>query len=159
MKKIVFIAFITALTFSASAQKYQGSASSERSLQEKLNEEYCSGLFKSSDGTIFDMESGINASSYLNILDWLEGRVAGLSIYKTRTGLSVPVIRGTVAGVYVDEIPVSLSYLNSISNADIAMIKVIKSPFYGGFNGSGGAIAIYTYKGEDDEEEGDDDGK
>jgi hypothetical protein len=35
------------------------------------------------------------------------------------------------------------------------MIKVIRSPFYGGFNGGGGAIAIYTIKGEDEEEEGD----
>ena len=159
MKKIFFIAFITTLTLSAFAQKYQGSKSSERSEQERLNDEYCTGLFKSADGTIFDIESSINATAYFNILDWLEGRVAGLSIYKTRTGVSVPVIRGTVAGVYVDEIPVSLSYLNSIATADIAMIKIIKSPFYGGFNGAGGAIAIYTVRGEDEEEESDDDPK
>jgi hypothetical protein len=153
MKKILLIAFATVLTLSATAQSYKGSA--QKSIEEKLNEAYCTGLFKSAHGTIFDMTAANNTFDYLNILDWLEGRVAGLQIYKSRTGTSIPVIRGTVAGVYVDEMPVSLSYLNAISNTDIAMIKIIKSPFMGGFNGAGGAIAIYTLDVEEDEEEND----
>ena len=37
---------------------------------------------------------------------------------------------------------------------DIAMIKVIKGPFAGAVgNGGGGVIAIYTLKGEDEEED------
>ena len=152
MKKIFFIAFLVALGFSAVAQSYKGS-SQIKNAEEKLNEEYCTGMFKSADGIILDIESSINASSYFNILDWLQGRVAGLSVYKSGTGVSIPVIRGNIAGVYIDEISVSLNYVNSLSNADIAMIKIIKSPFYGSFNGSGGAIAIYTFKGEDEEDE------
>jgi hypothetical protein len=154
MKKIFLIAFAIVLGFSATAQSYKGSA--PKTPQEKLNEEYCSGLFKSTDGTIFDMTAYDNAFGYLNILDWLEGRVAGLQIFKSRIdGSSIPVIRGTVAGVYLDEIPVSLSTLNSISASDIGIIKVIKTPFMGGFNGGGGAIAIYTVNVEGEDEEHD----
>lgn len=151
MKKILLIAFTLVLVFSVTAQSYKGSTRN-KTIEEKLNQEYCTGLFKSTEGTIFDMAVINNTSGYLNILDWLQGRVAGLQIYQSRNGISIPVIRGTVAGVYVDEMPVSLSYLNAISNADIAMIKIIKSPFMGGFNGAGGAIAIYTLNVEEDEE-------
>ena len=152
MKKILLIAFTLVIVLSVTAQSYKGSIR-QHTIEEKLNQEYCTGLFKSTEGTIFDMTVTNNTSGYLNILDWLQGRVAGLQIYQSRNGMSIPVIRGTVAGVYVDEMPVSLSYLNAISNADIAMIKIIKSPFMGGFNGAGGAIAIYTLNVEEDEEE------
>ena len=152
MKKILLIAFTLVIVLSVTAQSYKGSIR-QHTIEEKLNQEYCTGLFKSTEGTIFDMTVTNNTSGYLNILDWLQGRVAGLQIYQSRNGISIPVIRGTVAGVYVDEMPVSLSYLNAISNADIAMIKIIKSPFMGGFNGAGGAIAIYTLNVEEDEEE------
>ena len=152
MKKIFLIAFAVLLGFSVTAQSYKGST--PKTPQERLNEEYCSGLFKSTDGTIFDIAANDNAFGYLNILDWLEGRVAGLQIFKSRIdGSSIPVIRGTVASVYLDEMPVSLSTLNSLSSADIGMIKVIKTPFMGGFNGGGGAIAIYTWNVEDEDEE------
>jgi hypothetical protein len=151
MKNILLIAFTIVLSLSVTAQSYKGSTRN-KTIEEKLNEAYCTGLFKSAEGTIFDMTVTNNTFGYLNILDWLEGRVAGLQVYKSRTGTSIPVIRGTVAGVYVDEMPVSLSYLNALSNADIAMIKVIKSPFTGGFNGAGGAIAIYTLKGEEEDD-------
>ncbi len=151
MKKILLLAFTLMLFLSVTAQSYKGSTRN-KSIEEKLNQEYCTGLFKSTEGTIFDMTVTNNTSGYLNILDWLQGRVAGLQIYQSRNGISIPVIRGTVTGVYVDEMPVNLSYLNAISNADIAMIKIIKSPFMSGFNGTGGAIAIYTFNVQEDEE-------
>jgi hypothetical protein len=154
MKKILLIAFIAVINLSVSAQSYKGSVR-DKTIEEKLNDEYCTGLFNSSDGVIVDVAGNISAVNYLNILDWLQGRVAGLQVYQTRTGVSVPVIRGTVAGVYLNEIPISLGYLNSLSNTDIALIKIIKSPFFGGFNGGGGAIAIYTYKAEEEDEETD----
>jgi hypothetical protein len=119
--------------------------------QQKLNEEYCSGLFQSTDGIIFDMDKNPAVGSYNNFLDWLDMRVAGLRVYKLRNGNRVPYIRGQVPGVFVDEQQVPLSYLNSLPTADIAMIKVIKTPFFGGFSSSNGAIAIYTY-GTDEEE-------
>ena len=114
---------------------------------------YCSGMFKSTHGTILDVANNTSSKGYLNILDWLQGRVAGLQVYTTKTGILFPVIRGNVPGIYLDEIPVNASFLNSLNINDIAIVKVIKTPFYGGFNGGGGAIAIYTIGGEEEEEE------
>ena len=121
--------------------------------EEQLNEEYCSGLFKTSEGTIFDLvQENTSAAAYFNILDWLQGRVAGLQVYQAKNNIRIPFIRDEQATIYVDEVPVSPGYLNSLNSNDIAMIKIIKSPFLGGFNGSGGAIAIYTKDGDEENE-------
>lgn len=154
MKKILVLFTISLLSNLSFAQSYKGDIEN-KSIEQKLNDEYCSGLFKSADGQILDVASNISSNAYFNILDWLQGRVAGVQIYKSRTGVSIPVIRGTVPGIYVDEMPVSLSYLTSLPIFDIAIIKIIRSPFMGGFNGSGGAIAIYTVNEEEDDEETD----
>jgi hypothetical protein len=151
MKKMMIAAFAGLLVLSVSAQSYKG-VPKQQSPEDKLNELYCSGLFKSTDGTVLDIQANPSALTYTNILDWLPGRVAGLQVYTTRMGVSIPLIRGSVPGIYVDEIPVAASYLNSFNTADIAMVKIIKTPFYGGFNGGGGAIAIYTLKGEEEED-------
>jgi hypothetical protein len=46
------------------------------------------------------------------------------------------------------------SILNDIPTADIAMIKVLKGPFVGAVgNGGGGTIAIYTVKGDDEDDD------
>jgi hypothetical protein len=148
MKKIFLAAFI-ALGSTAFGQTQVN----DKTVEEKLNEQYCTGLFKSADGMIFDLESTPVAGAYLNILDWLDGRAAGLKVYKTRNGTRTPYIRGQVASIYVDEILVNASYLNSLPSSDIAMIKVIRSPFMGNTAGNGGAIAIYTFAVEPDEEE------
>ena len=147
--KNLFIA--AALVFSGFATTAQQSIS-YKSLDQKLNDTYCSGLFKSTDGTILDLVSNPAAGAYMNILDWLQGRVAGLQVFITRNGTKIPYIRSQQTSVFVDEIPVSPGYLESLSSNDIAMIKVIKTPFMGSFNGSGGAIAIYTIRGDEEEE-------
>jgi hypothetical protein len=152
MKSPIVIVIALFATISVSAQKYEGSKH-PLTPEQKLNDEYCSGLFHSTDGTILDVVNNPSAQTYLNILDWLPGRVAGLQVYQTRTGISVPLIRGNVPAVFVDEIQVNLSYLEALNANDIAIIKVIKTPFYGGFNGGNGAIAIYTLGGEEEEEE------
>jgi hypothetical protein len=129
--------------------------------QEKLNNEYCTGLFKSYDGIIFDLANdNESAGSYLNILEWLQGRVAGLQIYHTRYGTPIPFIRNTRAALFVDEVPVDPAFLNSLPVSDIAMVKVIKGPFAGAIgNGGGGTIAIYTIKADDEDDEIVDGGK
>jgi TonB-dependent Receptor Plug Domain len=152
MKSLLIILVAGLLSLSASSQVNKVSSGS-KSLEQQLNEEYCTGLFKTTEGTILDVASSNSVKGYMNILDWLQGRVAGLQIYTSRTGTSIPVIRGSVPGIYVDEISVSASYLNMINVNDIAMVKIIKTPFFGGFNGSGGAIAIYTLGKEEEEEE------
>lgn len=154
MKKILVLFALSLFSIALFAQSYKGSEEN-KSIQQKLNDEYCTGFFKSADGQILDVASDLSSNAYFNILDWMQGRVLGVQVYRTTSGVSVPVIRGTVPGIYIDEMPVSLSVLNSLPVFDIAIIKVIRSPFMGGFNGGGGAIAIYTKNVEEDEEETD----
>src|SRR6187397_3532599 len=150
MKKILLITALFTIGFSAVAQV--NLSKSSKSSKEILNEQYASGLFKNAEGTIIDVENE-NVQGYLNILDWLNGRVAGLQIFVTRSGIRVPVIRGSAATIFVDEMRMDPSYLNFISVNDIGMIKVIKGPFAGAIgNGGGGTIAIYTIRADDDEE-------
>jgi len=150
MKKIFLIT--TLFTIGISAFTQVNLSKTPNSRKEILNEQYASGLFKNAEGTIIDVENE-NVQGYLNILDWLNGRVAGLQIFVTRSGIRVPVIRGSAATIFVDEMQMDPSYLNFISVNDIGMIKVIKGPFAGAIgNGGGGTIAIYTIRADDDEE-------
>ena len=133
------------------AQTYIGK--NYRSQADRLNDEYCHGMFRSVDGTIIDLlNENESSAGYLNILDWLEGRVAGLKIYTYRYGVRIPFIRGSRANIFVDEMQVDPGYLNALSVNDIAIIKVIKGAFAGSIGGNS-AIAIYTIKAEDEEDE------
>ena len=150
MKKILLIAALFTTTLATMAQTR---VSNPKSPKEILNDRYASSLFKNAEGTIFDIQNE-TVQSYFNILDWLQGRVAGLQVLISRSGTRVPVIRGSVATIYVDEMRMDASFLNMLSVNDIAMIKVIKGPFVGAIgNGGGGTIAIYTIRGDEDEDE------
>jgi hypothetical protein len=153
MKKLLLSVFVFAISIAAFSQKR---IAPTKTAEQILNEEYCSGLFRTPDGTYFDMlddNATISARSYFNILDWLQGRVAGLRVYTLRNNDRLPIIRNSVARIYVDEIPVSPDFLNSLPVTDIAMIKIIKGPSAGVFGASGGVIAIYTIGTDDEEEE------
>ena len=151
MKKIFLFAFVAQCSITVFGQTRINNQTAEQ----KLNEQYCTGLFKSTQGTILDLENSPGAGAYSNILDWLEGRVAGLKVYKKRSGTRIPYIRNQVASIFVDEQQVNASYLNSFPASDIAMIKVIRSPFFGGSNAGAGAIAIYTFGADADDESSD----
>lgn len=154
MKNLVLAGLAGVFSMTLMAQAYRG-GKTVITPEEKLNELYCTGLFKNTHGTILDVTSSISTRGFINILDWLQGRVAGLQIYTSRTGIIYPVIRGNIPGIFVDEIPVTADFLNQLNINDIAIVKIIKTPFYGGFNGGNGAIAIYTLRGEDEEESAD----
>jgi hypothetical protein len=150
MKKLIILPFFMAAFIADGQVKLD-----HKTHEQKLNEGYCTGMFKSTDGTILDVLNS-NTTSYHNILDWLEGRAAGLTVYTTRTGNKIPMIRGQQPSIFVDEVPVHYTYLRSLPVADIAMVKVIRTPFMGGFGGGGGAIAVYTIRadeGDEDEED------
>jgi len=113
----------------------------------KLNSELSSALFKSANEQIFDFVNDPQAQGSTNILQWLQGRVAGLQI-QSQNGTSTPYLRGSQVGIYLDEMPIEANQISSLSVSDIAMVKVIKGFFAGGFGGGGnGAIAIYTRRG------------
>lgn len=150
MKRILLLVALFITGFVAMAQVRV--SRHPKSQKEILNDQYASGMFKNAEGTIIDVENE-NVQAYFNILDWLEGRVAGLQVFISRNGTRVPVIRGSVASIYVDEMRLDAGFLNALSVNDIAMIKVIKGPFVGAIgNGGGGVIAIYPFRGEEEEE-------
>ncbi len=107
MKKILLITALFTIGFSTIAQV--NPSRSSKSHKEILNEQYANGMFKNAEGTIIDVENE-NVQGYLNILDWLNGRVAGLQIFISRTGTRVPVIRGSAATIFVDEMRMDPSY-------------------------------------------------
>ena len=152
MKKLLFFALVL-LTITPVFSQIK--LSQPKSKDNVLNQQYCSGLFKTHDGTYFDLvndNSALSAKGYHNILDWLPGRVAGLQVFTGRNNERIPFMRNSRAGIYVDEVPVTADFLNALSVNDIAMIKIIKGPFAGAINSPGGVIAIYTIRGDEDEE-------
>ena len=151
MKTLFITSVFSLLVTATSAQTYRGSNTITH--EQQLNEQYCTGLFKSAEGTILDVLDNPSAASYVNILDWLTGRVAGLQIYATRSGTRIPIIRGSQARIFLNEMPIDAVFVNTIPSADIAMIKVIRQPFAGSF-GNAAAVAIYTVQPEEEEEDG-----
>jgi hypothetical protein len=113
----------------------------------ELNDKLSSPLFRSMNETIFDFVNDDNsAQGYMNILQWLQGRVAGLTI-ESNMGNYIPKLRGANINIYLDEMKIDASQINSVPISDIAMVKVIKDYFAGGSGGSSGGIAIYTKRG------------
>lgn len=133
----------------------QGKYSPPPTPEKALYETYGISLFRGGEGTWFDLrdyENAPGAVSYVNILDWLQGRVAGLQVYSYRD-IRVPFLRNTPAIVYVDEMRVDYSFLNALPTADIALVKVMPMAAGTAAYTTGGAIAIYTRRGEGEEEE------
>ena len=90
-----------------------------------------------------------------NILESLQGRVAGLQV--TRSGMNEfrAVIRGQGTPLYLlDGVPISEGTMQSINQFDISRIEILKGPgsagIYGGRAG-GGVIALFTQRGEPEE--------
>ncbi|HYC40900.1 MAG TPA: hypothetical protein VEB63_10495 [Chitinophagaceae bacterium] len=148
MKKFITLITVLAVVLAASGQVNVAPKSNE----EKLNEEYCSGVFRTSPGTILDVAGSQSAMGYVNIMDWIEGRVAGLKIQTTRYGQKIPLVRGDEVAIFVDEIPVSAAYLSTVPVSDIAIVKVIRTPFPGSMNNTP-AIAVYRMKVSEEAEE------
>jgi hypothetical protein len=104
-------------------------------------------MFQSASETIFDFVNDKSlATGSPDILLWLEGRVAGLQIQ--RDGADVDVLmRNKKVDIYLDEVKTELEILRGFNISNIAMIKVVKDDFFGGFGNSNGAILIYTKNG------------
>jgi hypothetical protein len=152
MKKVFLFIIFGAFSISAYSQIRIGR---QKTREEILNETYCTGLFATLDADYFDfLDDRVSSSAmgYLNVLDWLQGRVAGLQIYNAKYNRRIPFIRNQRAGVFIDEMLVDYDFLSMLPVSDIAMIKVIKGPFSHPWGGSGGTIAIYTIRGDEEEE-------
>ncbi len=122
--------------------------SKKKSDEEKLNQQYTSGLFSSGNARVFDLENDPFALSSMSVLDYLRGKVAGLQI--TTGGMDGGAVsrRGSPTDVFLNEMPTDLLQVQTTPMSDVAMIKVFDPPFFGAFGGgAGGAIAVYTKKG------------
>jgi hypothetical protein len=113
---------------------------------DKFDEENSSGYFKGDRAQVF---SGLNGefSGFISILDYLNGRVAGLNIQKNTEefGEYLVVWRNEPTAFFVDEVPVDVQTIFSFPPSEIAMVKVFPPPFMGVVLGAGGgAIAIYS---------------
>ena len=118
-----------------------------KTAKDQLNEELSSSLFRTMNETIFDfVNENQTAIAYTNILPWLQGRVAGLSV-RYENGNYVAYIRGSRAALYVDEMPADPQLVSVVSVSDIAMVKVIKGPVALVIGGGTGIVAIYTKRG------------
>ncbi len=117
---------------------------------EQLDEKYASGLFTGGESRDFDIVNDVTANSMPDIFTYLQGRVAGLQITVPTQGTPSLQWRGGTPQLFLDETPVDASMLQSIPVTDIAYVKVFDPPFFGGTGGgSGGAIAVYTRKGDE----------
>lgn len=114
--------------------------------EEKTEDRYTSGMFKSDNGYTFDLTH--KTIPYTSIFQFLQGRVPGLMIMGNPMDPTVR-WRGGTPGFFLDEVPVSADEIGTIPVDDIALVKVYRPPFYGGFGGGDGAIAIYTKRGGD----------
>lgn len=112
----------------------------------ELNNQLSSGNFRSVSEQVFDfVNEDQHASGYTNIIQWLQGRVAGMQVNTGPDGTFTPVIRGSKADIYLDEMPIDATMLSSVQPSNVAMVKVMKN--FTGRSGSGNAIAIYTKRG------------
>ena len=120
----------------------------KKSRLEELDEKYARGMFRSSDAYIFDF-TGEGNNYFLDIFSYLQGKVPGLQI--TGNGSNATLTwRGSKPLLYLNEIPSEVEMLSSVSASEVAYIKVLRPPFFGGIGGgAGGAIAVYTKKGDE----------
>lgn len=122
----------------------------QRSTKDLMDEKYARGLFSGGDAISFDMVNDPFAQSAQNIFQFLQGRVAGLQV--NMNGANGPTLtwRQSNTSLFLDEMPVDANMIQNIPVTDIAYVKAFRPPFFGASGGgSGGAIAIYTRKGND----------
>lgn len=124
----------------------------EKSASEKLDERYASGMFAGGDAQTFSLLDDAMATAYPDIFTYLQGKVAGLQITPSGGPGAAPSLswRGSRPSLYLNEMQVDASQLQSVAVPDIAMVKVFRPGSGVGFGGgSGGTIAVYTKKGGD----------
>ncbi|WP_415327932.1 hypothetical protein [Chryseobacterium sp. MMS23-Vi53] len=111
--------------------------------KEELDKQLSTGMFSSMNSTIFDfVNEDQQAFGSANILDWLQGRAAGLTFQRDNSGANIPYIRGQKAKLYLDEVQTDPTMITSLPISNIAMVKIIKESGL-----IGNAVAIYTMKG------------
>lgn len=120
----------------------------QKTRAQEMDEKYASGLFSGGDGYTFLTEDDISAQGSLTILQYLQGRVAGLQITGSGNQMTMS-WRGGTPALFLNEMQSTVDVIQSLNMTNVAMVKVFRPPFMGApGGGSGGAIAVYTKKGQ-----------
>ncbi|MBX9734183.1 MAG: hypothetical protein K2X37_08975 [Chitinophagaceae bacterium] len=118
---------------------------------QQMDEKYARGLFAGSDAYSFDL---INDKFVpIDIFSYLQGRVPGLQISGSGGQTSLT-WRGSTPSLFLDEMPTDINMISGLPVQQVAYIKVFRPPFFGASGGgAGGAIAVYTRRGNDGKKE------
>lgn len=113
---------------------------------QELEEKYARGAFEGGDARTFDLVNTDDRITYTSIFDYLDAK----GVRPGRRNMPTLSSLGAYAvDFYLDEIPVDADVIETVPFYQVAMIKVYNT-FAGGWGGSpGGAVAVYTKKGED----------
>jgi len=123
--------------------------SKTKTREQEIENKYVSGLFQTGNSRSFNIMDDPISVSFMNVLNYLQGRVAGLEISGSGSAYQI-FRRGEIPALFLDEMPVEVETLTSIAMSEIAYVKVMDPPFIGSAgNGVGGAISVYTKKGGD----------
>lgn len=130
---------------------------------EELNDRYASPLYNAVDAYQLNVVDDPNASNSMSVLHYIEGKVAGLRSYNmfgssVKPGESEPVVlwRGEKVIFMLNEMPADINSIFTLSMSQVALIKLFRNSFFGFKTGSAGnVVAVYTKKGND-EQQGDD---
>ena len=112
-------------------------------------------LYGATGGTVVDFANNPSAQSAQNLLQVLQGRVAGLTINGQPPNMSAQ-IRGSGSPQFIlDGMKVDIDAISTIPATDVESVEIFKGAEGAIFGSSGGVIAIYTkranpsYKGAD----------
>src|SRR5258708_3689236 len=116
-----------------------------------LDDKYATGLFKRPSDYQFDMMNDPLARNSVDVFAFLKQMVPGLQV-QYRDDIPVLDWRGGSPTLFLDETSMRAEMIKDIPVADLAYVKVYRPPFFGAIGGGrGGAIAIYTRKGGDEQ--------
>ena len=116
--------------------------------KDKMDEKYAGGLFAGDAARSFDLVNDPLAAGYMDIFQYLQGKVAGLQISNSGGTPSLS-WRGGAPAVYLNEMQADVSMLASTPVSDIAYVKVFRPGESMAMGGGNGVIAVYTRKGGD----------
>ena len=121
----------------------------KRNIAAFYEENYVGGIFKDAESKSFGLIDDPMAQSSTDVLEYLQNKIPNIRITYNQNGEAIVKIRNAPVQFYLDEIPLDVSYIRSISVTDMAVIKIFQPPFIGNPGGNGGAVAVYTRRGSD----------
>jgi hypothetical protein len=122
-----------------------------------VNKDYTTGMFASMNASVFDFVNDPPKPGSQRILDYLQGKIAGLTIerrngsYRVTSTRAMSITGGLIpVQIFLNEIPVEPEVLLSLPVSEIALVKYFKagSNMMAGF-GISGRLVIYTKRPED----------